>query len=318
MKKIFRGLAAFLLMVSIAFAASAKTVDMSKHVTVTQDGKAVLSKELSDVLIADKFMVPESDRFNTVGLSNIMYNALDEAEQATVTRVDFHILNLQANNLPAEMTVGEFRKHAGNLKLPDVQVVAKATTAPPTTLVPAAAAPQVQTPPAPVVTAENVQQQLNALSKSVDGKYGGINRRVDELQASLKKAALKSDIAKIVAETQTIINLTTRVTAVEKKVTALEKSVGVLDIKQTNLENSVGKLDAEQREIAADVTELKAEQESNGSLWLWVYGLATALILLTVAVIFVALSRAATAPVSSGSSGASLDSRIPPTFRAVA
>ncbi len=124
-----------------------------------------------------------------------------------------------------QISVAEFQRRAlsGEFKLPptidrDATFIAAAkTSAPPTTLAPAAAAPQVQTPPTPVVTAENVQKNLDKLSTSVDDKYSGIKRRVDELKVALGKAALKSDIAKIVEETQTIVNLTNRVKVVEDR-----------------------------------------------------------------------------------------------------
>jgi hypothetical protein len=300
MKNVLRGFAAFLLMVSIAFAASAKTVDLSKY--ASGDGW----KQFSQALVADKMMTPGSDRFQTIGVSNIMYNALDEAQQGSVSRVGFHSLNMVVNNLPSEMTAGEWRNRSSNLKLPDVQVVAAAkTSTTPTTLVPAAAAPQVQTPTTPVVTAENVQQQLNALSKTVDSKYGGINRRVAELQTALKRAALKSDIAKIVAETQTITNLTARVGVVEQKVTALQQSVGTLD--------------TQQREIAADVTELKAGQASISALW-WAFGLIAIVALLALAFSLVAMSRrggASKIAAAPASSGEWMEERIPPTFKVV-
>lgn len=221
MKSLFRGFAAFLLLVSIAFSASAKTVDMSDFA----DGEGW--KRFSAVLVADGFMKPGANEFDTQGLSVPAYQHKLTAEQRASVNFDaFHRLNIMTNNLPEVISVDQFRRVAGNLKLPDVQVVAAAkTSTTPTTLAPAATAPQVQTPPVPVVTAENVRQQLNELSASVDGKYNGIKSRVEELKAELKKTALKSDIAKIVEETQTIINLTNRVKVVEGKVEKLELAV---------------------------------------------------------------------------------------------
>ncbi|OGG70205.1 hypothetical protein A3I99_02190 [Candidatus Kaiserbacteria bacterium RIFCSPLOWO2_02_FULL_45_11b] len=304
MKKIFRGFAAFLLMVSIAFAASAKTVDLSDYA----DGEGW--KQFSQALVADGLMKPGSDRFQTVGVSNAMYNALDEAQQGSVSRVGFHSLNMVVNNLPAEMTVGEFRKYAGNLKLPDVKVVAVATTsAPPTTLVPAAAAPQVQTPPAPVVTVDNVQQQLEALNK----KFGATNRRIGELQTALSRAALKSDVAKIVAETQTIVDLTNRVKVVEGKVEKLELAVN----HHTTGLAAVGG----QAQTAFNMAKTSSEKVDGlakhlGKLWI---AIAVLGLISVLAIIFslVALSRrggAAKTAAAPGQFGDHLRSRITPVF----
>src|SRR3989338_1845137 len=182
MKSLFRGFAAFLLLVSIAFASSAKTVDMSDYA----DGEGW--KQFSTVLVADGFMKSGANEFDSRGLSFPAYkNSLTPEQRASVNFDAFHRLNLMTNDLPEVISVDQFRRVAGNLKLPDVQVVAAAkTSTTPTTLVPAAAAPQVQMPPAPVVTAENVQKNLDKLSTSVDDKYSGIKRRVDELKAELR------------------------------------------------------------------------------------------------------------------------------------
>lgn len=283
MKSLFRGFAAFLLL-SIAFSASAKTVDMSDFA----DGEGW--KRFSAVLVADGFMKPGANEFDTQGLSVPAYQHKLTAEQRASVNFDaFHRLNIMTNNLPEVISVDQFRRVAGNLKLPDVQVVAAAkTSTTPTTLAPAATAPQVQTPPVPVVTTENVQQMLDKLSKSVDGKYNGIKSRVEELKAELKKTALKSDIAKIVEETQTIINLTDRVKVVEKKVENLE-------LKQLEFNSSLTRLDGQQKKTATDVAKLQVGQLSISELWLWVYGLAV-VVALSLVLNFVALSKKPASP----------------------
>jgi len=286
MKKLFRGFAAFLTMLSIAFAVSAKTVDMSEF--ASGDGW----KKFEAALVADKLMAPGADRFQTVAISNAVYtNVLDAKQQASISPAGFHALNMVVNDLPPVMTVREFTKRAGNLKLPDIQVVAQATAA-------RATSGPVQA--TPVVTADNVEQQLKVLSQTTDSKFTGINRRVEELRVAYQNAVTKGEVAKIVAETQAIKDLSGRVTVVEKE-------VGELKTAQTTLTNDMkevkGALEHPETGLQATgvkvgqalqiANEAKAAAGSSG-LWTWAALAASALAILLALIAWVATRGKAT------------------------
>jgi hypothetical protein len=173
MKKIYSLLAALVLAMS-SFTASAATAGMSPY--ASGDGW----KQFEAALVADKLMVAGSDSFKTIGLSNVMYNGLSDAQKASLNRVAFDRLNKMVNNLDETIKVSNWPQIAGNLKLPDVQVVAQA-------------APVATPAPAPVAAA----QPAAPVAESLDTKAMAImNGKVEALQKALNKpGASPADVA---------------------------------------------------------------------------------------------------------------------------
>ena len=290
LKKLFRGLAAFLVMMFVALAVSAKPADFSEYVT-TKDGKTVLTKTLSDALVADGFMKPGADRFSTEGNSVMMYMTLSPEQQASMAPDAFHRWNRTVNNLPEVILVESFGRVAGTLKMPPVQVVAQATPEAPAEPVPTAAAPQVQAPPAPVVSVPNFKQQLEELTAAQDKKHTGIIGRLNEMQRELQSKPSAAQVQRIVEEAKIIASLSGRVLKLEQKVQAIEVKMGEVEAKQTQFGNSLAQLDVQQRETAADVSELQTKvekldvsgfEEELSNTQMLVYALALAVLLLCV------------------------------------
>lgn len=173
MKKIYSLLAAFVLAMS-SFTASAATVDMSPYAS----GEGW--KQFEAALVADKLMVAGGDGFKTAGLSNVMYNALSDAQKASISREAFDRLNKTVNNLDETIKVSNWPQIAKNLKMPDVQVVAQA-------------APVATPAPAPVAAA----QPAAPVAESLDTKAMAImNGKVEALQKALNKpGASPADVA---------------------------------------------------------------------------------------------------------------------------
>lgn len=290
MKKLFRGLAAFLVMMSVALAVSAKPADFSEYVT-TKDGKTVLTKTLSDALEADGFMKAGADRFSTEGISVMMYMTLSPEQQASMAPDAFHRWNRTVNNLPEVILVESFGRVAGTLKMPPVQVVAQATPEAPATPVPTAAAPQVQAPPAPVVSVPNFKQQLEELTAAQDKKHTGIIGRLNEMQRELQSKPSAAQVQRIVEEAKIIASLSGRVLKLEQKVQAIEVKMGEVEAKQTEFGKSLEQLGKAQQTTSLEVLDLsnqvkeldvKGLEEKLSATEMKVYGLTIAMVLLLI------------------------------------
>ena len=219
MKKIFRGLAVLVLMLSAALAVSAKTVDMSEYT----DGEGW--KQFSTALVKDGLMKPGSDRFNTAGLSNsVYYNVLSDAQKASMSRDGFHRLNLAVNNLPEEISSEEFRRVARSLKVPDVRVVAQATPAP--AAAPAAQAPVEPTPAGVKSAANGLEERLQKLEGRDDINLTALKTELRALIKAEGEATTKKQYEALAARLDAMnVDVNSRFAAIEGNAKSLAESV---------------------------------------------------------------------------------------------
>jgi hypothetical protein len=202
-----KGLMALMLSVFI-FAAQAATVNLSHHAT----GEGW--QKFSAALVEDGLMKPGDDKFDTRGVSNVTYNALSDAQKASMGRDAYH--RLQLLYLPPEIKVADWPRIAGNIQLPDVRVVAQAQPAAPAATAPAAPA-QILPPPATNTVAERdglvrtltiLNGKVEALEKRSDqsAEVEALRRELRQLNERLSKAATGDDLKGIRNDLQKFID----------------------------------------------------------------------------------------------------------------
>jgi hypothetical protein len=266
MKTLFSGFAAFLLAFS-AFSASAKTVSVDMSEYTSGEGW----KQLSSALVADGFMKTGETVFSTEGISYAMYNVLSAPQQAAMSRAAFHRLNIVVNNLPERISIDQFRRIAGNLKVPDVVEAARAAPAI-STSTPAA----TTAAPLPTVTAENLGRQLGEFKKLTTGRFADLDKKVDDLQKAFDSAGLKSQMTGLVTSAQAIRNelnrLNARVEQVEIDLTAVRGEINVLKGTLANPENGLAAISAK-TETAMNMVKTVSDEVGGlnkqfGTIWM--------------------------------------------------